>query len=1280
MRGQWPGSRMLWAVLWGLLFSSCGGDALEFGKPELQPAAQAGQPLQAMAEHDSGEASALAVGAPYKAVSAGGFHSLALRADKKVWAWGRNDKGQLGNGTATGISNVPLLVSGLPPIKAIAAGTSHSLALGVDGTVWAWGDNASGQLGDGTTLQRTVPVPVAIPGGAMAISAGLSHSLAVGSDGKIYAWGANGSGQIGNGTTSTRQTTPVAISLPSSATAVSAGWFHSMALGSDGKVWTWGRNDRGQIGNGVASATNQLTPYEVSLTHAATAIAAGANHSLALLSNHSAVAWGMNTSGQIGNGVAASAQPVPVSVGLPGTLTSIAAGANHSLAIDSSGRAWAWGQNGQGRLGDGTTTQRNSPVPVTGLNDALALSGGAGHTLALRPGCPFWAWGDNASGQLGDGTTTPRFTLTQTQLLNIYFYDLDTDGYGGDLFLPEESCVSPGADYVENDLDCNDFDFTTNPGATEICDEFDNDCDTVVDEEAGDFFHHDADGDGYGDPADSIQACIQPADYVLDSSDCNDADASVNPAATEICDSKDNDCDGATDEGVLTTFYRDADGDGYGAAAGAVAACTLPVGHVTTAGDCNDADPSIKPGAAEICDGKDNDCDGATDEGLSVTYYRDEDGDGYGNPWVTAVACAPPTGYVSNSGDCNDADPSVKPGTTEACNGVDDNCSGVVDEGNPGGLVACSAGGLGVCDQGITYCTGGTIHCVPTMGPSSEICDGKDNDCDGATDEELPLSTFYRDFDGDTYGDALVSTLACSKPVDYVSNSTDCNDTNPSAYPGAPEVCNEADDNCDGSTDEGLGTYWYRDADGDGYGNTLESVVACSAPPGYVSIPGDCYDTNPSRHPGATEVCNGVDDNCNGSTDEGLDVTWYRDADGDTYGTASVSVVACAAPAGYVSRAGDCHDTDPSRHPGATEVCNGVDDNCNGSTDEGLPTSTWYRDADGDTYGTASVSVVACGAPAGYVSRAGDCNDSVAAVKPGATETCDRVDNNCNGSTDEGLPTSAWYLDSDGDGFGTPYASTWSCSAPAGYVSDSSDCNDSYAYVNPWASELCNGWDDNCNGSIDEGATGTFYRDADGDGYGNPSVSTQACSLPSGYVTNASDCNDASFSVRPGAAEVCDDVDNNCDGYNNEGLPHRYYHRDRDGDGYGPNSDVGPFPYGCAPPPGTVEIAGDCDDYNGSVKPGAAEVCDGVDNNCNYSTDEGNPGGGAACTVPGKYGACAEGVMMCSGGSVQCSQTTFPEPGDACGDWIDNDCDGSLDEGCHGCFRSGKDDSTNLCW
>jgi len=381
-----------------------------------------------------------------------------------AWAWGNNFDGQLGDSTA-GRRRTPAQVLGpegvgfLTDVAAIAAGEVHSLALKADGTVWAWGGNYSGQLGDGTiTQQRLTPVQVRGPGGVgfltdvAAIAAGFGHSLALKADGAVWAWGRNDQGQLGDGTTGQRLT-PVQVRGPdgkdflANVAALAAGSSHSLALKADGTVWAWGSNFVGQLGDGTI--TQRLTPVQVRgpggvdfLTDVA-AIAAGSRHSLALKADGTAWAWGANNSGQLGDGTTTN-RFTPVQVRGPGgvdfltDVAAIAARQIHSLALKADGAVWAWGDNSSGQLGDGTTTNRVTPVQVLGpggvgfLTDVAAIAAGQLHSLALKADGAVWAWGFNSSGQLGDGTTTRR--LTPVQVL----------GPGGVGFLTDVAAIAGG--------------------------------------------------------------------------------------------------------------------------------------------------------------------------------------------------------------------------------------------------------------------------------------------------------------------------------------------------------------------------------------------------------------------------------------------------------------------------------------------------------------------------------------------------------------------------------------------------------------------------------------------------------------------------------------------------------------------------------------------------------------------------------------------------------------------------------------------------------------------
>ncbi len=210
--------------------------------------------------------------------------------------------------------------------------------------------------------------------------------------------------------------------------------------------------------------------------------------------------------------------------------------------------------------------------------------------------------------------------------------------------------------------------------------------------------------------------------------------------------------------------------------------------------------------------------------------------------------------------------------------------------------------------------------------------------------------------------------------------------------------------------------------------------------------------------------------------------TFYLDGDGDGYGDSKKTTFACAPPKGYAKQGGDCDDTNKEIHPGAKEKCNKKDDNCNYFVDEGITQNIFYKDNDGDGYGSQA-TVKDCMAPTGFVSLTGDCNDNNAAINPGATEVCNEVDDNCNGFKDEGLTKKVYFKDNDGDGYGGP-AWQQGCTQPKGYVANAGDCNDYNKMIHPYATEQCNGADDDCNGIKDDKIKLiTIYKDNDGDGF-----------------------------------------------------------------------------------------------------------------------------------------------------------------------------------------------------
>ncbi|WP_029126508.1 RCC1 domain-containing protein [Salinispora oceanensis] len=344
-------------------------------------------------------------------------------ASDTLLAWGENNDGELGDGTTTNRSTP--VNTNLPPgteATAIAATGDHSLALTSTGTVLAWGENLDGQLGDGTTTRRSTPVNVDLPPGteATAIAAGDDHSLALTSTGTVLAWGDNSEGQLGDGTT-TNSSTPVNVDLPpgTEVTAIAGGDDHSLALTSTGTVLAWGENNDGELGDGTT--TSKSTPVNVNLPAGVTitAIAAHGDHSLALTSTDAVLAWGANFGGQLGDGTTTN-RSAPVNVNLPAgvTITAIAAGDEHSLALTPTGTVLTWGDNSEGQLGDGTTTNRSTPVNVNlpaGVT-VTTITGGNLYSLAVTSTGALLAWGANFGGQLGDGTTTNRSTPVNVDL------------------------------------------------------------------------------------------------------------------------------------------------------------------------------------------------------------------------------------------------------------------------------------------------------------------------------------------------------------------------------------------------------------------------------------------------------------------------------------------------------------------------------------------------------------------------------------------------------------------------------------------------------------------------------------------------------------------------------------------------------------------------------------------------------------------------------------------------------------------------------------------------
>ncbi len=525
------------------------------------------------------------------------------------------------------------------------------------------------------------------------------------------------------------------------------------------------------------------------------------------------------------------------------------------------------------------------------------------------------------------------------------------------------ACVAP-AGYVAAGDDCDDSNPAIHPGATEVCDGRDDDCNGGVDEgcscTAGDS----------RSCGSSIGACV-PGTQSCTTGAWGDCTGATLPTP-EVCDGKDDDCNGSVDEGCACT-------------APATQVCGTDVGVCQTGTQSCDAGfwsvcQGDVPPTPEVCDGKDDDCNGVVDDRLDTTWYADTDGDGHGDPATSVQACGAPTGYVSLGDDCNDGNASVHPGATEVCNGIDDNCDGVVDPGCNcvDGTTRSCGSGVGACQPGTQACAGGQWSaCNGGTGPTAEVCNGVDDNCDGTVDEGCGCTDGATKACGSSVGVCQPGTQTCTGGLWGACQGY----TGPTA-----ETCDGKDDDCNGTVDDGATQRWYRDADADGHGDPTQWIWGgCTAPAGYVADATDCNDADPTVHPGATEVvADGIDQDCNG-----VDAC-YQDQDGDGYGSTVVvddTNLDCSdgsAPTSAVDT--DCNDADPAEHPGVT----------------------WYPDADGDGYGDMTATGAACArvSPTDVTDHT-DCDDTDPTVHPGAAEgpygapTCsDGKDNDCDSFID----------------------------------------------------------------------------------------------------------------------------------------------------------------------------------------------------------------------------------------------------------------------------------------
>lgn len=346
-----------------------------------------------------------------------GFHHTCLvKPDGSAWCWGWNLLGQLGDGSSVD-RKVPVRVGTATDWVSVAGGAHHTCGLRSDRSLWCWGSNYYGQLGDGSNQSSSTPVQV--PGSWLGVDVGAYHSCAVSEDGTAWCWGQNDYGQLGDSTTSARNA-PVAVDFAGDWAEISAGYAHTCGLRSDGTAWCWGANESGQLGDGTT--TQRLVPAQVgTATDWSTVTAAGGAQAcgvrmtgaapMGTVRTGTAWCWGANSLGLLGNGTTLGSL-TPVQAGDAEDWIGLDVGGYQACGVRDTGIAWCWGMNQYGQLGDGTTTSSPSPVAVTGSGWGARIASGAGHVCALGSAASVWCWGHNDFGQLGDGSVENRSVPT----------------------------------------------------------------------------------------------------------------------------------------------------------------------------------------------------------------------------------------------------------------------------------------------------------------------------------------------------------------------------------------------------------------------------------------------------------------------------------------------------------------------------------------------------------------------------------------------------------------------------------------------------------------------------------------------------------------------------------------------------------------------------------------------------------------------------------------------------------------------------------------------------